>query len=132
MKIYVAGSFVDREAIREQASRLWPLGHEVTSTWLHEVAKHETMSQDEFMRKIAIKDIAEVMMADLIILDNKQSTGGKNCEWGLGLGSYQKKQLWLIGDPSNVFHYLADRFFDSWDEVIANMVQGKDVTNHAI
>ena len=121
MKIYLAGTFEDQKVLREPADRLWHLGHEVVSTWLQEVKKPESMTSDEFKKKLAIKDIAEVASADLIILDNRRSSGGKNCEWGVSLGQFQKKVLWLVGEPSNVFHYLADKRFKDWEEVYAEL-----------
>ena len=121
MKIYIAGTFEDQKVLREPADKLWSLGHEIVSTWLQEVKKPVEMSSDEFKKKLAIKDIAEVISADLIILDNRRSSGGKNCEWGLGLGQFQKKVLWLVSEPSNVFHYLADRKFASWEEVYVEL-----------
>lgn len=121
MRFYVAGSFVDQKEIRAEADRLWALGHEVTSTWLQEVARPDYLTSDQFKQKLAMKDIAEVYAADCIILDNRRSSGGKNTEWGVGLGQFQKKLLWLIGEPSSVFHYLADTHFASWDELIATL-----------
>lgn len=132
MKIYVAGTFGDQKVLRTEASRLWELGHEVTGTWLNEVAKPSDMDRATFWRKLAIKDAVEVGMADLIILDNRQSSGGKNTEWGIGIGQYQKKLLWLVGEPTTVFHELADRKFQSWDELIASIGEGKDEVKHEV
>lgn len=117
MKIYIAASFVDQRELRAVADKLWSLGQEVTASWLQEVTKPDSMSTEEFNRKLAIKDVAEVYAADVVILDNRRSSGGKNTEWGIGIGQHQKKQLWLVGQPSTVFHYLADRMFNSWEEV---------------
>ena len=117
MRIYIAGTFEDQKDLNEVGHKLWSLGHEITGTWLQETAKPPEMTSDEFKKKLAIKDIAEVTMADLIILDNRRSSGGKNCEWGVSLGQFQKKILWLVGEPSNVFHYLADEKFANWEEV---------------
>ena len=128
MKVYLAGSFLDQHSLREPASRIWQLGHEVVSTWLQEVARPEHMESERFKHKLGMKDIAEVSAADLIILDNRQSSGGKNVEWGIALGQFQRKLLWLVGEPSNVFHYLADRQFPTWDEVYEALdIQGRKV-----
>jgi len=121
MRIYIAGTFQDQKRLREISMAVWSAGHEITGTWLHETARHEGMSQAEFTRKLAMKDIAEVYAADLIILDNAQSSGGKNVEWGVALGSFQKKLLWLVGEPSNVFHHLADKTFPSWESVLVEL-----------
>lgn len=118
VRIYIAGSFIDQQALRDPADQLWKLGHEITGSWLHEVAKPEVLTTEEFKRKLALKDIAEIYAADLIIQDNRRSSGGKNAEWGIGLGQFQKKLLWLVGKPSHVFHYLADKQFENWEECI--------------
>lgn len=116
MKIYVAGSFQDQKDLRDKAVVLWSMGHTVTGTWLHEVARSPCLSEVEHKRKIAMKDLVEVREADLIALDNRQSSGGKNVEWGVSLAHFQHKLMVLIGEPSNVFHYLADYTFESWDK----------------
>ena len=116
IKIYIAGTFTDQNDLRGKATRLWELGHEITGTWLHEVKKPEAMSSDTFKKKLAIKDLCEVARADVVIIDNRQSSGGKNAEWGFALGEHQHKLLWLIGEPTNVFQYLADERFENWED----------------
>lgn len=125
MKIYVAGSFGDQKPLRDEAHKLWSLGHEVVSSWLSETAPNPLLSGPAFMRKLAIKDIAEVSKADLIIMDNRQISGGKNCEWGIAVDQHQSKVLWLIGEPNTVFHYLADRTFADWDAVLKCLTEEK-------
>lgn len=117
MKIYIAGTFADQHTLRLIAHEIWKLGHEVTGTWLNETSKLELLSSAEFKRKLAVKDIAEVYRADVVILDNRQSSGGKNVEWGISVGQFQHKMLWLVGEPSNIFHHLADRQFEDWAAV---------------
>lgn len=85
------------------------------------------MSSKLFKQKLAIKDIAEVYRADLIIQDNRQSSGGKNCEWGVALGQFQLKQLWLVGEPTNVFQELADLQFRNWDDCLVALAQNKAI-----
>ena len=101
------------------ADRLWHLGHEITGTWLQETKKPASMPESVFKKKLAIKDMCEVSRADLVILDNRRSSGGKNAEWGFALGEFQHKQLFLVGESTNVFHYLADLSFSNWDEVLS-------------
>ena len=133
MRVYLAGTFTDQAALRAQAAALWALGHEITGTWLQEVKKPADMSEDTFKRKLAIKDLCEVARADLVILDNRRSSGGKNAEWGFALGEFQTKQLWLVGEPTNVFQYLADEKFRDWDELLSYMkgVDENDVERSA-
>jgi len=121
MKIYIAGSFEDQKALRPHAESLWSLGHEVTGSWLNEVARPVYLDKATYWRKLAIKDAAEVYEADMIILDNRRSSGGKNTEWGIGIGQHQKKLLWLVGEPSTVFHELCDKQFATWAECLAEL-----------
>ena len=118
MKIYVAGSFVDQLDLRQKADLIWRTGHTVTGTWLQEITRLPHLTEVEHKRKIAIKDLTEAREADLIVLDNRQSSGGKNVEWGIALSQFQCKLLVLVGQPSNVFHYLADYTFIDWEDFI--------------
>ena len=132
MRIYLAGSFIDQKALRPEANRIWALGHEITGTWLQEVKKPAGMPDDMFKRKLAIKDLCEVARADLVICDNRQSSGGKNAEWGFALGEFQHKQLWLVGEPTNVFQYLADQFFADWDACIYYLAEVSKGENNVV
>ena len=125
MKIYVAGSIVDQALLRDVAARLWILGCEITGTWLQEMAIPLGMSSESFNKKVAIKDIAEVQRADILILDARQSSGGKNVEWGIAVGQFQHKIIWLVGEETNVFHYLADKKFSTWDDCIEYIKETK-------
>lgn len=111
MKVYLAASFTNRDKIRPIASKLWEQGHEITSSWLHEVAKPPKMTQDVFWRKLAIKDLTEIKGADLLICFVDGISGGKNVELGYALGQHQGKEIWVVGKINNVFHTLADKTF---------------------
>lgn len=121
MKIYLAAKFERRLFIRKRADQLWKLGHQITSTWLNETTKPESMTKEIFFRKLAIKDLCEIMAADLIILDTaEQSTrGGKENEFGFALGQFQNKLVYIVGRKRSVFHELADMVFKNWKECIA-------------
>lgn len=74
------------------------------------------MSHADFMKKLAMKDVAEIQSADLLIQDTfkMSARGGAATEFGLALHSFQSKQVWVVGPLRSVFHYLCDRHFDSW------------------
>ena len=121
MKIYIASFFDTRSRIRPYADKLWAKGHEVVSTWLNEVARAEGMTTEEFWKKLAVKDLAEVNAADLLILDTTDVTprGGREVELGFALGRFQSKSVYMVGPVRNIFHTLVDRRFDSWDGLVA-------------
>lgn len=120
MKIYIAAKFARREDMRPMRDAIWDAGHEVVSTWIDEVKRPEGMDSETFKKKLAIKDVAEVFSADLLILDTAfpSETGGKEVEFGIALGRFQTKLIWIVGPKRNVFHELADRTFPTWDLAI--------------
>jgi nucleoside 2-deoxyribosyltransferase len=125
MKIYLASRFADRLRLRKIADQIWSLGHEITTTWLSEVAKKPEMTRQEFWRHLARKDLQEIAAADLIIRDVHRisHTGGADVEFGFALGRHQHCMLWLIcpKGPRNVFHTLADKIFPSWDACLKEL-----------
>ena len=125
MKIYLAGQFESQKRIRKEAHKVWALGHDVVSSWLNEVIKPANMPHREFMKKLAMKDIAEVNAADLLIQDTIKMSirGGAATEFGLALHSFQNKQVWVVGPLRSVFHYLCDRHFNNWKECLAALKQ---------
>ena len=119
----MAASFTSRNRLRPIRDKLWEFGHEVISSWLDEVAKPAPMTQREFYKKLALKDIAELKSADLVIVDlmDPSSTGGRDIETGLALGAFSAKQVYLVGKPVCVFHELADKQYQTWDELLSEI-----------
>jgi hypothetical protein len=81
------------------------------------------MTTEEFWKKLAIKDLAEINAADLLILDTQDVTprGGREVELGFALGRFQSKNIYLVGPIRNVFHTLVDRWFDDWDNLLSSL-----------
>ena len=114
--------------IRPWRDAIWNLGHEVVSTWLDEVARPPSVTQEEFYRKLAIKDLCEIAAAELVIIDTAEITqrGGRENEFGFALGQHQKKLIWIVGPARSVFHQLADTRFNEWNECIGFLQVGYD------
>lgn len=123
MKIYIAAKFARREDMRPFKDQIWNAGHEIVSSWLDEVKRPEGMDSETFKKKLAIKDLVEVISADLLILDTffPSETGGKEVEFGIALGRFQTKMIWVVGPKRNVFHELADKVFDNWADAIGTL-----------
>lgn len=83
------------------------------------------MPTEIFWKKLAIKDLAEIRAADVMILDTQivDDRGGREAEWGFALGQHQRMQIFIVGPGRSVFHTLADRRFDSWDECLDFMTK---------
>lgn len=116
-RLYLAAKFERRLIIRDKADELWKAGYEILSTWIYESAKPPWMSHQEFFRKLAMKDLTEVSAADCIILDTAEDSerGGKEAEWGYGVGQWHKKLLIVVGPKRSVFHELCDYHFPDWE-----------------
>ncbi len=122
-KIYIAAQFESRYRVRPYAHQLWTLGYEIVGTWLNETARPHGMPHEAFMRKLAMKDIAEIQSADLLIQDTIKMSmrGGAATEFGIALRGYQSKTLWVVGPLRSVFHYLCDRHFDTWTQCVKEL-----------
>ena len=117
MKIYTAASFIEQARIRQMKETLIQMGHTVVSTWLEEAVRPDGISEGQFERKMAAKDLQEVASADCMILDVEKptKTAGKMVEFGFALAKH--KLIYVVGEPPAhaIFLSLADEQFDTWD-----------------
>jgi hypothetical protein len=127
LRIYIAGWFGAKDRLRLVRDRIHALGvGEVVSTWLdEETAAPEAVginyvvgATPEQCREYAIRDMGEVRYSDLLILDTSDVNprGGREVEYGLALAN--GLAVWIVGPRRNVFHYVAQRHFATWDEAI--------------
>lgn len=116
MLIYLASRFHDRPILRGYASELWEQGHQVTSRWLNEAPRPAHLTEQEFAKHTAMVDWLDLSQADLVIrfLHDQSKTGGADTEFGIAMQA--GKLLWIVGPPRNIFHHLADRQFDTWEQ----------------
>jgi len=121
LKIYVSGTYTDQKRLRDRANALWHLGHTITGTWLHESKQPEVLSEHDWFRGLAVKDLAEVAAADCIILDldGSSSTGGRYVEWGFALGRFNMLKITVGNDNHGVFNTLADKHYPNWETLLA-------------
>lgn len=122
MKIYTAATFSEQNRIRQNKEKLFTLGHSVLSTWLEEQVKPDGMTDEQFGRKMAAKDLQEIGAADCFILDleNPSKTMGKMVEFGFALAKH--KLIYVVAPADSltkghIFCLLADRIFGSWDDL---------------
>ena len=128
MKFYVASRLSCRPQLHEIRTKLRAMGHEVIATWLDESGDY--CENPDHARKVALRDLCQISMVDILLLDttspiSKDGGGGRETEFGFAIGQYQHKKLWRVGPAKNVFHYLADLSFDSWDDFLEYVKEGK-------
>lgn len=119
MKIYTAATFSEQQRIRNYKETLIQMGHTVLSTWLEEQVRPEGVTEEQFERKMAMKDLQEVAACDCLILDVEapSKTAGKMIEYGFALSKH--KLIYVVGVPPAhaIFLSLADKSFTTWDEL---------------
>lgn len=126
MKIYIAGRISQRAELHPVRLAIWEAGHEVVATWIDESvnwSESRVHGGPIYGKKIALRDIAQISTADLLILDTTSPIaldggGGREFEAGYAFGQFQHKLFWRVGPPKNAFHQLADREFETWQQAI--------------
>ena len=128
MKIYTAASFSEQNRIRQYKEPLFHLGHSVLSTWLEEQVKPDGMSQEQFGKKMAAKDLQEIAAADCFILDleSPTKTMGKMVELGFALAKHKLIYIVAPGNTfteSHIFCMLADQRFEDWPALLSHFAK---------
>lgn len=120
MKIYLAGPWARREAVRDAAKQLETAGHEITSRWLHAHAGPPNDAaglthSDEHIRNEALDDVADVLRADVFVILNLEKSEGKAFE--MGVAYMASKPIICVGQRFNIFCTFG-RTVDSVEEAI--------------
>lgn len=124
MKLYIAGPWVDRDAVNVEAQKFRDAGHTVDCRWLTlhtEVGQSsgDALNQDEhqeFLREQALNDIEDLLNSELLVLINSAKSEGKAVETGIAITALIP--IILIGKRSNIFHTLNIPIFATSEEAI--------------
>lgn len=117
--IYIAGKYTAKERLKQNRDALRTLGFSVSSTWMD--TDFPEVIDDEQMIIEGERDVAEVTNASLLILDtfDESATGGREVELGIALA--KDTMIYQVGPKRNIFHWLVDMHFESWDELVEFM-----------
>ena len=123
--VYLASSWAIKALTHARRNELIASGVPVNSTWTLQQDKNGHELSESEMRKTAASDTKEARASELVLVDMtvKSSTGGWVTEMGICLGA--GSTLWVIGDRSretNIFARLADRWFDSYEDARAALL----------
>ena len=81
------------------------------------------MTDEQFGRKMAAKDLREIAASDCLILDLEapSSTMGKMIEYGFAVANH--KLIYVVGTPPQgaIFLLLADGLFPDWGAMITHI-----------
>jgi hypothetical protein len=152
MKVYIASVFADKDRVKARCEELNAVGIGTTVRWAYESAPHNCTIKDkpdQYMRETAVFDVEDIVAADVLVLTvptpeqcmnltpHQLSRGGRHFESGFfyGLAMHEaghflregdSRELIILGDRENVFHFLdgtdsavgypAVRRFDTWEE----------------
>lgn len=119
-KIYIAGFFDTRERLLPIRDKIREMGHEVLSSWLDEKSNPTGELTPELAGSYAIRDLMEIRQSNLIIVDTLDVTsrGGREVEYGYSLNNVFRMDSWVVGPKRNIFHYLANKHFNTWEEAL--------------
>ncbi len=113
--IYLAGPYSSRDLLAGYRDELIRVGYKVRARWLdgaHETdlgVDVETPLADR--QRWAREDLADVNECDVLVAFTSAAvgggghSGGRHVETGYALGC-RNKQVILVGEPENVFHWL--------------------------
>lgn len=118
-RIYLAARFSARPSLRVVRDALEKAGHRVTSRWIDEDddQTHDSLT-DQGRLRCAVRDLTDIGDADILIVDTllPANRGGREVEVGYALGRH--KGFFVVGPIRNVFHTIATRRFDNWQEAL--------------
>lgn len=119
MRLYLAAPWSQRDQARIMSQKLMEAGHIVTATWFNQ----EPTDDPAMLREFALRDIEELFSANMLILINSQKRGeetsGKAVETGLAIATL--KGIIIVGERSNIFHYLNMPIVDSIEEALKEL-----------
>ncbi len=122
MRLYVAGKWSDKEAIRAFMTRLREAGHVITEDWTQHAGNEPGKPKEpSLLRDDAEKDLAGIYSADAIIAvmsDPQYAYRGTFFELGLALGFSKHVIIIANPDPDATFRRVA--FFHLGKFVILN------------
>jgi nucleoside 2-deoxyribosyltransferase len=103
-EIYIAAPFTEREEAKFIRERLEKMGIISTARWID--SHLEEGVSPEVARVEASADLLDITRADSFLLLNYTSypcSPGRNIEFGWALA--KGKRIFLLGEPSSVFHH---------------------------
>lgn len=110
-RIYVATSWNNKEEANAAAEQLRAAGYIVDCRWLsvHDDVPVDDPRRPEFLKEQALNDLEDILNSDVFILLNQfqkrgEETSGKAVEMGFAFAT--QRPVIMIGEPTNVFHYL--------------------------
>lgn len=117
MNIYIAGAFESQARLREMRLHVELLGHTVVSTWLDEEGAFPPTPEEAYT--YAVRDLGEVRVCDLLILDtfDTNERGGREFEAGVAFNGGAKQGVIRVGPSRNVFHELLGAY-ETWEALL--------------
>jgi nucleoside 2-deoxyribosyltransferase len=109
MEIYIAAPFDRRVAAKRARKILEDKGHIVNATWIDSHLEELDLQTIDERWEEARKDLMDIHRSDTFVLLNncgESTTGGMHIEFGFALG--RGKRIFLIGEPSSIFHHRPD------------------------
>ena len=124
--VYIASTFESQSRLRPMRAALVELGYLVTSTWLDEETTappdpSKALSTPGLTEEVAygyaIRDLREILEANMLIVDTLETNPRGGREYESGFAHANGRTIFVVGPVRNVFHTLHKRF-GNWDEAL--------------
>jgi nucleoside 2-deoxyribosyltransferase len=122
--VYLASGFRQRNELRKLAIMLEEKNITTCSSWIWIDKRPDRTDQDwnQFAPKIAIKNLADLLSADILVLDTNGIAPDNNggCHFETGFMLAREKPIYIIGQRGNTFHWLLEDedIFNNYEELI--------------
>jgi len=118
MRLSIAGSVTAQKRLRRIQKLLIRQGHEVPTQWLIRTFPDVTDTDSRLLKLLAWRDAEDVRNCEILLVDNftDSTFGGTHTELGIALTL--GIPVWVIGSPTNIYHYRADVIVQNWDTAL--------------
>ena len=106
IKVYIGAPWNCKPQAKEARALLEKEGFEVTSSWIDITENRDKNDPANlpFFQENALRDVTDLLSAWVFLLLNIHKSEGKAVETGIALAS--NIPVVMVGEPSNIFHYL--------------------------
>lgn len=124
MRVYLASNFQSQKRMMKVREALENIGVTVCNGWLEPGVDAQDFEQlsPEQRAMYSYRDIGEIVTVDLLIMDTQEqsTSGGREVEYGMALAL--GKPVWIVGPTRNIFHTVARRQYDDWEQVVGDLL----------
>lgn len=118
IRVYIAAPFDCKPQAKETRKQLVEAGYLVTSRWI-DLPDDTEGKPEEYFVKNAYADVEDILNSQILLILNIHKSEGKAVEQGMAIA--WNIPIIVVGERSNIFHYLQIPFVKDVPEALALM-----------